>query len=124
MTKESLMLELEQTNQRLYQEEEDRLILRCLQGIKESATSGRDWYICHPNIIYTDTFNSKRFENVSIELKKRGFYSVIRRTVNDEVYLQVYLEAPKTINNWGWIKKLNDKIKKCLRHEKEEVYND
>ena len=124
MTKESLMLELEQTNQRLYQEEEDRLILRCLQGIKESATSGREWYICHPNVIYTEAFNSKRFENVSIELKNKGFYSVIRRTVNDEVYLQVYLEAPKTITNWDWVKKLNTKIKKWIRHEKEQVYND
>lgn len=111
MTKESILKELDECINLHYKREEDRLELKSLKGIREAALSGRPSYICYPNSIYTDTFNKARFENVAKRLKEKGFYAIIRRTVNDEVYLEVYLEAPKVLKRWStWWKE----VKKIL----------
>lgn len=93
MTKQEILMELE-ADKKLYQEEENRLVIKCTEGLRSSLKSGYKSFICYPNTNYSNTFNKARFKEVINTLANMGFYGVMRKTANDDIYLEVYMDPP------------------------------
>ena len=112
MTKADLVKELNEKKDMLNKAEEDRLELKCLDGIREAAASGWEWFSCQPNRIYSSDYSEERFNNVAKRLKERGFYTVLIRTANEDVYLQVFLQEPKdNLKAWtNFLTKIKNRI--------------